>query len=160
MPSQVREYCIDSCQCAIPAFDGLLDIKNNEVILDLLFELATWHALAKLRLHTESTVSELECSTTRLGHVLRKFTKTTCKEFVTVDLPSEEAARGRQKAARAARIPSGSSWKGKAKTGGSKIRKFNMQTYKMHALGDYVRCIRLFGASDGYSTQTVCASQL
>ena len=26
----------------------------------------------------------------------------------------------------------------------------------MHALGDYARCIRLFGASDGYSTQTVC----
>ena len=33
-----------------------------------------------------------------------------------------------------------------------------MWTYKMHALGDYARCICLFGASNGYSTQTVCSS--
>jgi len=43
-------------QCAIPVFDGLLDPCNNVIVMDLLFELATWHALAKLRLHTESTV--------------------------------------------------------------------------------------------------------
>ena len=87
-------------QCAIPAFEMLLDTKNNEIVLDLLFELATWHALAKLRLHTESTVSELEHSTTRLGRVLCIFARSTCEDFVTVDLPSEEAARGRRKAAR------------------------------------------------------------
>ena len=146
-------------QCAIPAFEMLLDTKNNEIVLDLLFELATWHALAKLRLHTESTVSELEHSTTHLGRVLRIFARSTCEDFVTVDLPSEEAARGRRKAARATRIPSGTtSQKGKGKARGSKTCKFNMQTYKMHALGDYARCIRLFGASDGYSTQTVCSS--
>ncbi|KAI9461891.1 hypothetical protein BJY52DRAFT_1116762, partial [Lactarius psammicola] len=145
--------------CAIPAIDGLLDDKNNEIILDLLFELATWHALAKLRLHTESTVCELESSTTRLGRILRKFANSTCEEFVTVDLPSEEAARGRRKAAKVTRNPSGSTpqttSKGKQKAGRPKTRKFNMWTYKMHALGDYARCIRLFGASDGYSTQTV-----
>ena len=151
------------CQCAIPAFGGLLDTKNNVIVLDLLFELATWHALAKLRLHTESTVCELEYSTTHLGRILRKFSKTTCEEFVTVDLPSEEAARGRRKAAKAAKQSSGSTsrpntktQRDKSKTKGPKIRKFNMSTYKMHALGDYARCIRLFGASDGYSTQTVC----
>ncbi|KAI9462001.1 hypothetical protein BJY52DRAFT_1103185, partial [Lactarius psammicola] len=149
----------DLLQCAIPAIDGLLDDKNNEIILDLLFELATWHALAKLRLHTESTVCELESSTTRLGRILRKFANSTCKEFVTVDLPSEEAARGRRKAAKVTRNPSGSTpqttSKGKQKAGRPKTHKFNMWTYKMHALGDYARCIRLFGASDGYSTQTV-----
>ncbi|KAH9169480.1 hypothetical protein EDB89DRAFT_2098737, partial [Lactarius sanguifluus] len=148
----------DLLQCAIPAFGGLLDDKNNEVILDLLFELATWHALAKLRLHTESTVCELELSTTRLGRILRKFAKTTCEEFITFDLPSEEAARGRRKAARATKNPTGSNpqttSKGKQKARQRKPRKFNMCTYKMHALGDYARCIRLFGASDGYSTQT------
>src|SRR6201996_5230313 len=100
--------------------------------------------------------------TTRLGRVLRKFAWTTCEDFVTVDLPSEEAAQGRRKAAMATRTSSVSrsamkTQKGKGKAGGPKTRKFNMQTYKMHALGDYARCIRLFGASDGYSTQTVCA---
>ncbi|KAH9004426.1 hypothetical protein EDB84DRAFT_1573164 [Lactarius hengduanensis] len=149
----------DLLQCAIPAFDGLLDDKNNKVILNLLFELATWHALAKLRLHTESTVCELESSTTRLGRILRKFARSTCEEFITFDLPSEEAARGRRKAARATKNPTGSTpqttSKGKQKAKKQrKPHKFNMCTYKMHVLGDYARCIRLFGASDGYSTQT------
>ncbi|KAI9431387.1 hypothetical protein H4582DRAFT_2085061 [Lactarius indigo] len=44
--------------------------------------------------------------------------------------------------------------KGKQKAKQRKTHKFNMSTYKMHALGDYARCIRLFGPSDGYSTQT------
>lgn len=79
-------------QCAILVFDGLFDFRHNVIIMDLLFELATWHAFAKLRLHTESTVSALETSTTRLGTALRKFHSTTCAEFVTQDLPSEEAA--------------------------------------------------------------------
>ena len=81
-------------QCAIPVFDGLFEPHNNTIIMDLLFELATWHALAKLRLHTESTVCALETSTTRLGTALRKFQSTICAEFETRDLPSEEAARG------------------------------------------------------------------
>jgi len=60
--------------------------------MDLLFELSTWHGLAKLHLHTESTVHALESSTTQLGIILCKFQSTTCTEFVTRDLPSEEAA--------------------------------------------------------------------
>lgn len=157
---QVYKYVIDFLQCAIPAFDMLLDTANDKIILDLLFELATWHALAKLRLHTESTVCALEYSTTRLGKILRKFARSTCQEFDTRELPSEEAARGRRLAALAAKFPSTSSTqKGKMKTSGSKPHRFNMQTYKMHALGDYARCIRLYGASDGYSTQTVLALQ-
>ncbi|KAF8259734.1 hypothetical protein EI94DRAFT_1614523 [Lactarius quietus] len=150
----------EDLQCAIPAFDRLLDTKNNEIVLDLLFELATWHALAKLCLHTESTVSELEHSTTHLGEVLRKFARTTCEDFVTVELLSEEAARDCCRAAMATRTSSGSTkktQKGKGKAGGPKCHKFNMHTYKMYALGDYARCIHLFGASDGYSTQTVYA---
>lgn len=73
-------------------FDGLLEKKHNDIISDLLFGLATWHALAKLRLHTESTIQSLENSTTRLGKVLRKFQSVTCAAFATVDLPTEEAA--------------------------------------------------------------------
>jgi hypothetical protein len=131
----------DSFQCAIPAFDGLLDAKNNEVILGLLFELATWHALAKLHLHTESTVSELKYLTAHLGRILHKFARSTCEEFVTVDLPSEEAAQDHCKAAKAVQNPSRSPSHPTTKTRGPKTRKFNLWTYKMHALGDYARCI-------------------
>jgi hypothetical protein len=37
-------------------------------------------------------------------------------------------------------------------------KKFNMATYKFHALGDYVQTIRMFGTTDSYSTQTVSSS--
>ena len=153
-------------QCAIPVFDGLFEPHNNAIIMDLLFELATWHALAKLRLHTESTICALETSTTRLGVALRKFQSTICAEFETRDLPSEEAARGRRKAAKAkAKAPMPSKGKGKAREtelpiGKTKkkstLRVFNFSCYKPHSLGDYAKTIRLFGTSDGYSTQSVC----
>ncbi|KAF9032603.1 hypothetical protein BJ165DRAFT_1604790 [Panaeolus papilionaceus] len=133
----------DLLQCTIPVFDGLLEKKHNDIISDLLFELATWHALAKLRLHTESTIQSLENSTTRLGKVLRKFQSVTCAAFATVDLPTEEAARAR----RHKRQPS------KPTTSTTKHRKFNLSTYKLHALGDYAQTIRTFGPTDGYSTQ-------
>jgi len=129
--------------------------------MDLLFELATWHGLAKLRLHTESTVQALESSTTRLGIVLRKFQSTTCTEFVTRHLPSEEAARGRRKAAKAKLQPTTQKSKSKGKEPISKskkkvsstLRAFGLSNYKTHALPDYAKTIREFGTTDGYSTQ-------
>ena len=127
--------------------------------MDLLFELSTWHGLAKLRLHTESTVQALETSTTRLGIVLRKFQSTTCAEFVTRDLPSEEAARGRRKAAKAklqtTMQKQNSKGKQKATSSDSKLRSFGLSNYKTHALPDYPKTIRELGTTDGYSTQNV-----
>jgi hypothetical protein len=37
----------------------------------------------------------------------------------------------------------------------TKPQKFNMETYKLHALGHYADAIGRFGPSDGFSTQTV-----
>jgi hypothetical protein len=34
-------------------------------------------------------------------------------------------------------------------------KNFNLQTYKYHSLGDYVKTIRQFGTTDSYSTTTV-----
>lgn len=130
---------------------------------DLLFELSTWHGFAKLRLHTESTLSALDTSTTRLGRILRRFKSKTCRKFDTRELPSEKAARGRREAATAAKKLKQSSESNKtseAKTSKRKkpqtVRTFNLTTYKLHALGDYVHAIRTFGTSDGFTTQTVC----
>ena len=99
----------------------------------------------------------LETSTTRLGIVLRKFQSTTCAEFVTQDLPSEEAARGRQKAAKAKKRPNSPKGRktGKQKSSGPQFRSFNLSSYKPHALPDYANTIRMFGTTDSYSTQTV-----
>jgi hypothetical protein len=127
--------------------------------MDLLFELSTWHGLAKLRLHTESTVRALENSTTRLGIILRKFQSTTCAEFATQDLPSEEAARGRRKAAKVklqtTMQKQSSKGKQKATSSDSKLCSFGLSNYKTHALPDYAKTIREFGTTDGYSTQNV-----
>jgi hypothetical protein len=150
-------------QCAMPAFEGLLDDKNNAILMDLLFELATWHALAKLRLHTTSTLDALENSTARLGSILRKFASTTCEEFVTRELASEQAARGRRKAAKTKKkgtTDNSSSKKAQEEKRSSlkgpvHQRKLGLSSYKLHALGDYPKAIRMFGTTDGISSQIV-----
>jgi hypothetical protein len=124
----------------------------------LLFELVTWHSLAKLRQHTETTVCDLENSTARLGDMLRTFQEEVCTQYQTFDLPSEEAARARRKAkAMAANADKGAAQKGHGKqsaSGSRKVRKFNLNTYKTHALGGYAKAIRLFGSPDNYNSQT------
>jgi len=134
----------------------------------LLFELATWHGLAKLRLHTETTVQDLENSTARLGDLLLDFQKTLCPEYDTYDLPTEEAARSRRQTRKAAAPPpthvyadSGSEkdepmqkkGNGKAKR---KTRQVNLDSYKLHSLGGYAKAIRQYGTTDNYNSQTVC----
>ena len=82
-------------QCVIPVFEGLLPEAHNTIIINLLYTLATWHALAKLRLHTEWSVTYLEVMTKSLGRKLRAFVKSTCEAYDTRELPREVAARGR-----------------------------------------------------------------
>lgn len=58
--------------------------------------------LAKLKLHTDTTVTRLGTVTTTLRRLLRRFKRAVCPEFATKELPSEEAARGRRQAKKAA----------------------------------------------------------
>jgi hypothetical protein len=126
--------------------------------MTLLFELATWHGLAKLRLHTESTIKDLDNSTTRLGKLFRRFATTICEAYQTRGLPSEEAARGRRKAALAAkRQGPGDVDVAERKARKSKPKRFNLNTFKLHSLGAYVNAIRMFGTTDNYTTQPVSA---
>ena len=118
--------------------------------MTLLYQTAEWHAFAKLWLHTESTLQHLERLTTELGQLMRKFRDTTQSAFATFELPKESEARKRRQ----------NSGKGKEKAAagtasGKKSKNLNLFTYKWHALEDYVRAIRLFGPTDGFSTQVV-----
>lgn len=133
------------------------------MILNLLFELATWHAFGKLRMHTETTLFHFDNCTTRLGRALRQFRKQTCSKFITHDLPRETAARARRRGLRASQGKNKEL--GRTNTdaegdGTSKHRVFNLSTYKLHALGDYVKSIWLYGTTDNYSTQVVCVSMV
>jgi hypothetical protein len=106
------------------------------MLLRLLYKAAEWHALAKLRMHTDSTLDLLEAVTREFGRLMRQFRDQTSNEFDTVELPRETGTR----------------------KNGLKKKKLNLNTYKFHALGDYVATIRLFGTTDSYSTQVVGSS--
>lgn len=115
--------------------------------MTLLYRTAEWHAFAKLQLHTESTLQHLEWLTTELGRLTWKFRDTTQSAFATFELPKEtnrrqNSGKGKEKAAA-------------GNASGKNSKRLNLFTYKWHALGDYVRAIRLFGPADGFSTQVV-----
>ena len=146
------KHTYSASQCSIPVFEGLLQPAHDNIIRELLFELAMWHALAKLRLHTDTTISSLEHSTKRLGAAIRNFELETCSQLEARDLPSEDAARARRQAAK---LAAGKTTHESVSSKAKKPRKFNTETYKLHALGHYADAIRRFGPSDGFSTQTV-----
>ena len=133
----------------LPVLDGLLPSPHNEAVLDLVFVMGCWHAYAKLRLHTELTLTSFERVTTDLGTLLRHFTTVTCVAFKTKELPREKAARLRR-AATSGTAPAVSG-------GAAKPKAFNLCTYKLHALGDYPGTIRERGTTDNYTTGRVSA---
>jgi len=141
-----------SKQCAIPAFEGLFPKEHDDVIQLLLFRLAEWHALAKLRLHTDDSLNKLDEALNALGKQLRRFQQFTCSSFETMELPREVAARQRRQDANF------QSTSQQARASGAHLRTFNILTYKLHVLGDYAASIRLFGTTDSYTTQIVRVS--
>ncbi|KAF8873128.1 hypothetical protein BD779DRAFT_1452164, partial [Infundibulicybe gibba] len=155
----------DLLQCAIPTFEGLLSEPHNKRLMKLLYRTAEWHALAKLRMHTDGTLSILDELTVELGKLLRQFRDLTCSQFHTVELPREVSARTRrqirQRAAATAPMPSPHPVPPAARSIPLEptlptATGLNLSTVKLHFLGDYVQHIRQFGTTDSYSTQIVC----
>lgn len=134
-------------------------------------------------MHTELTLQALSKSTKVIGQELRLFRDSSRDAFATMELPGETATRGRrQKQKGAAKVPvpllnpspqvghsqplpvpvmlsplvaSQASSSVLHATPTSKAKFLNLSTYKLHALGDYMQTIRLYGTTDSYSTQTV-----
>jgi hypothetical protein len=133
-------------------FEGLLPEPHNTKVLRLFFTFAHWHGLAKLRMHTDATLAILDDETTELGSKLRNFQSTTCSAYATRELRREKDARERrqnkQRAASSA-APHGN------QTQGRRPKTFSLQTYKVHALGDYVATIKRYGTTDSYTTAVV-----
>ncbi|KAJ7149300.1 hypothetical protein C8R43DRAFT_1128654 [Mycena crocata] len=136
--------------CALPVIEGLLPEPYNTEVLDVIFALAEWHSLAKLKMHTDTTIDLLRSATKEVGRLLRRFRRVVCPWLPTKELPSEEATRGRAQARKAAK----GKGKGRTKTQMTpRTKEFSLWTYKLHSLGDYVRSILWFGTTDSYSTQ-------
>jgi hypothetical protein len=126
----------------------LFPTEHDAVVQSLLYRFAQWHALAKLRLHSETTVTFLEDTFKTLSRKLRKFQRDTCAAFNTVELPREKTARQNrfQRSEPNATSPD---------SGQPRVKKFNLATYKFHAMGDYAWTIRFFGTTDSFTTQIV-----
>ena len=144
-------------QCIIPVIEGLLPKRLERHVLDLLFLLVTWHAYAKLRLHTDNTLDSFDKLTRPLGASIRHFSGKLSDSFPVKELPKEAAARQRRTAANLKKKPVGGSSKlNKLRQGARKTGvRLNLCTYKFHALGDYVATIRRQGTTDSYNTQIV-----
>ncbi|KAJ7191728.1 hypothetical protein GGX14DRAFT_380879 [Mycena pura] len=129
----------DIMQCIIPPLEGLFP-KFNKILLDLWFDMAHWHCLAKLRMHSSSTVTLLKEQTSELGRTTRQFAKDT-EDIDTYETPREERIRQKRD--------------GKAAEGGRKRKRLNIETPKFHAVGYYYWLVTRVGTTDSVSTQIV-----
>ncbi|KAI0374977.1 hypothetical protein BV20DRAFT_1033013 [Pilatotrama ljubarskyi] len=146
-----RDY-ENNLRTSMPVMEALLDsAEDDKIVLDMLFDLNSWHCLAKLRAHTEPLLEALSIKAIEVGRDVRKFAKVTCTKWHTVDLPKEAAARGRRKAAVSKKT--GKVFVGKEPVN-RKRRTFNLNTYKYHSIRDYPTIIRLHATTDNWSTQT------
>ncbi|KJA13356.1 hypothetical protein HYPSUDRAFT_115550, partial [Hypholoma sublateritium FD-334 SS-4] len=153
-------------QCSIPVFEGLLPKEHNDNLMDVLFTLAHWHALAKLRQHTDLSLDILESITVQLGRLLRKFQEKTCPAYNTRELQRELTSRARKAASKlstnkttsknTSSLPTKTaSTYPKKEIKGRLPKTLNLNTYKDHSLGDYVDSIRRNGTVDSYSTESM-----
>ncbi|KAG8696869.1 hypothetical protein FRC08_006873 [Ceratobasidium sp. 394] len=143
-----RDY-EDILQCCGPCFEGLFPPGDDAVIQQLLFTVAHWHALAKLRVQTTTTLNMLRTQTTVLARRLRRFQTTIAVRYNTVETDNEHEKQKRQETRRALATGSVVQSTEPHKRG----VKFNLTTYKFHALGDYPDTIEKFGTTNSYSTQ-------
>ncbi|KAG8723471.1 hypothetical protein FRC09_003185 [Ceratobasidium sp. 395] len=138
----------DLLQCSIPCFEGIFSGQHDTDVRVIIFTMAQWHALGKLRMHTSSTIKSLDDHTTVLGRRMRRFQKSTAAAFKTVETNQEFQARQRrhERAALAAGSTSVAPLERKVKT-------LSLNTFKFHSQGDYSSAVVRLGATDNWTTQ-------
>jgi hypothetical protein len=149
LPSALYPFLMAFCQS-----------PHNTYVLMVLFDLAHWHGLAKLRMHTDPTLSLFSHVTTCLGTSLHVFKEKTCGPHPTRELERERVAQTQHQETNLAKtVPESSKSKPrKLDSNTRQPKQLNLKTYKYHALGDYVHTIRRVGTTDSYSTQPVSFS--
>jgi hypothetical protein len=118
------------------------------LVRELLFQLACWHALAKLRIHTEHTLEDLTQMGLALCATVRRWMREMCDNISTKELKKEAEARARRQAQEAP-------LRANTSTTGQRLKTFNWNIYKAHRITDYPDAIRQFGTTEGYSTWRV-----
>ncbi|KAI0823816.1 hypothetical protein BC628DRAFT_1420564 [Trametes gibbosa] len=133
----------DLLQCAIPTFEGLLPAPHDHLLRKMLFNLAMHHAMAKMRLHSDSTLTVFRNVTTSMGHAMRVFVTKVCPEYKTRELDKELAARHRRKSKKGAKgkstCPADPAPPRENKDDAREDKHLNLNTYKFHRAGDYAK---------------------
>jgi hypothetical protein len=110
-------------------------------------------------MHTDQTLDIFDNVTVQMGAEFRAFNNKTCPAFDTRELRRETKARKQRGKKRAGRKVSKDPAPGHSTsplTDDEPLpKKFSLQTYKYHSLGDYGKTIRRLGTSDSYSTEPV-----
>ena len=70
----------------LSVFEGLLPGIHNDIVLDILFDLATWHTYVKLHLHMDRTLEFFKMAMAYLGKSVHKFQQTTCLLQSTIEV--------------------------------------------------------------------------
>ncbi|KAG2087624.1 uncharacterized protein F5147DRAFT_781269 [Suillus discolor] len=91
--------------------------------------------------------------TSTVGQQFRNFKATVCSAYNTQELCQEAEARARCNVKRTAKRAVGQQGKQMEPKHTQHNEVFNFQTYKFHALGDYISTICLYGTSDLYSSE-------
>lgn len=129
---------------------------HDSNVQTLLFYLAKWHVLAKLRLYAEDSLALLQQALWQLGAEMQRFQHVTCPAFDMKELPCETAQRHQRETVA---LLSGCCQKSIGSLSLQKV--FNTNTYKFHALGNYEQMIRHYGTMDAYyMTQVVSFNTL
>jgi hypothetical protein len=103
-------------------------------------------------MHTNHMLVIFKELTMTLGDQLQFFASETCSNFETFELPREAAARQCQQSKK----PQVDILDADPNPGKTRCQKtINIDTYKHHALGDYVETIQTYGTSDSYSMELV-----
>jgi hypothetical protein len=126
----------------------------------LLFTAVHWHSLAKLHMHTDLMLDELDNATTLLGQHFCTFQNIVCSAYETRELQQEADAHNHHQSKKARKEPgtnTGANAKSTPARTSNACRKkaLDLCTYKYHSLGDYVATIWMYGTTDSYSTQPV-----
>ncbi|KAJ3711816.1 hypothetical protein C8R42DRAFT_648049 [Lentinula raphanica] len=103
---------------------------DNEILINLLYRTAEWHALAKLRLHTDRTLDYLETRTQEFGKLMREF-RDVSKKFKTKETDRERGARYRRTAEQAKKTNASTSTSAIG-SGSARPKTLNLNTYKWH----------------------------
>ncbi|KIM21418.1 hypothetical protein M408DRAFT_104783 [Serendipita vermifera MAFF 305830] len=133
----------DILQTIIPAIEDLIDQPHDTTILHLLYQLAEYQALAKMRMHTDASLAHWDIVTKTVTNSLRAFQQSS-QAIRTFETPRERNNRLRRSQA-GPHAP--------ATVNGPTLRTLNLRTYKFHAMGDGPATVRQYGTTDSYTTQ-------